>query len=199
MKLRNRQFIASAAMLLTLTVTAAAQQGAVIRREEAPAQGREVERSAVNFSGPWRPPGSSGATRVVGTVIDIRQIPVPNARVQLRNLDTGNVEQTVDSSDNGDYAFEVEGSGTYIVEMVMVDGYVVALSNAGSLARYETLNTVVQLPGRWDFASRNMVLPQSMTSYFGMSANTTITAQTLQIAIEQDVKPTAPGISASPF
>ena len=29
----------------------------------------------------------------------------------------------------------------------MVDGYVLALSNAGSLARYETLQTVVQLPG----------------------------------------------------
>ena len=34
--------------------------------------------------------------------------------------------------------------------MVMVDGYVVALSNAGTIARYETLQTVVQLPGRWD-------------------------------------------------
>ena len=35
----------------------------------------------------------------------------------------------------------------------MVDGYVIALSNAGSLARYETLRTLVQLPGRWDIAA----------------------------------------------
>ena len=51
------------------------------------------------------------------------------------------------ANDNGEYEFLVDDPGTYVVEMVMVDGYVLALSNAGSLARYETLHTVVQLPG----------------------------------------------------
>jgi hypothetical protein len=37
---------------------------------------------------------------------------------------------------------------------VMADGYVVGLSNAGSLARFETLQTVIQLPGRWSGRGR---------------------------------------------
>ena len=87
-------------------------------------------------------------------MIDIRQVPVAHAKVQLRNLVNGTVQQgrrvgrqrRISSSPSID-------PGTYVVEMVLVDGYVLALSNAGSLARFETLQTVVQLPGRWD-ASR---------------------------------------------
>lgn len=188
------------ALLLVFTASLIAEQGqGVIRLEQQPRNEREIERSAVNFAGRWRPAGSTGLTRVIGTVIDIRQMPVPNARIQLRNLDTGNVEMTVDSGVAGDYAFEVEDTGTYVVEMVMVDGYVVALSSAGAVRRYETLNTIVQLPGRWDFASRSLISPQNMTSFFGMSAQTTMTAQTLQIAVEQEVRPTNAGTPVSPF
>jgi hypothetical protein len=196
----TRKILTAIALLAVCTGSLFAQQpGSVIRREEGPRDERELQRPSVSFAAPWRPNGGSTLTRVVGTVVDIRQIPVPNARVQLRNLDTGNVEETVDTSEEGDYLFEVEDPATYIVEMVMVDGYVVALSNAGSVARYETLNTVVQLPGRWDAASRTVVVPQAMTSFFGMSAQTTMTAQTLQIAVEQDIKPTDPGRPVSPL
>lgn len=197
--MRHKQLIALAALVVALTGTVFGEQGGgVIRREEAPPNTRDIQRSGVNFSSAWRPAGTSGFTRVIGTVIDIRQIPVPKATVQLRNLDTGNVEQTVESNDAGEYQFEIEDPSTFVVEMVMVDGYVLALSNAGSLARYETLNTVVQLPGRWDLASRTMSMPQAVTSFFGMSAQTTMTATTLQIAIEQEVKPTDPGRPVSP-
>ena len=58
------------------------------------------------------------------------------------------------ANDAGEYEFLLDDPGTYVVEMSMVDGYVLALSNAGSLARYETLHTVVQLPGRWDAGLR---------------------------------------------
>jgi len=195
---RKLQFIVLAALLVALTDSASGQQGAVIRREEPPSQGREIERSAVNFAGPWRPQGAGSATRVVGTVIDIRQAPVPNARVQLRNLNTGNIEQTADSSELGQYEFELDESGTYVVEMVMVDGAIVALSNAGSLARFETLNTVVQLPGRWDMNTRAMVPVQNMTSFFGMSSATSMTSTTIEIATEQNVRPRDPGVQLSP-
>ncbi len=197
--MRHQQLIANLGLILALGVSAAAEQGGgIIRREEPPPSSREIEQSAVRFAGSWRPNGMSGDTKVIGTVIDIRQVPVSAVRVQLRNLDTGTVEQEVDSNEQGEYEFAVENSGTYIVEMVMVDGYIVALSNAGSLARFETLQTVVQLPGRWDISTRTVVVAQEMTRFFGMSAETTMTATTIQIAVDQDVRPADPGTPVSP-
>lgn len=197
--MRHQQLIANLGVILVLGVSAAgAEQGGVVRREEPPSPTRDIERSSVQFDRGWRPNGANGATKVVGTVIDIRQVPVMNVHLQLRNLDTGNVEQQADSNDLGEYEFEVEESGTYIVEMVMVDGYIVALSNAGSLSRYETLNTVVQLPGRWDFVNRRLVAQQTLSAFFGMSAETSMTAATIQIAVEQEVTPANPGVAVSP-
>lgn len=193
--MRHQQLLANLGVVLALGVgAAAADQGGTIRRQEPPRPRPEIERSAVNFV----PTNATGATRVVGSVIDIRQVPVINVRLQLRNLDTGNVEQQADSNDLGEYEFEVDESGTYIVEMVMVDGYVVGLSNAGSLARFETLNTVVQLPGRWDASLRLVVNERNIAMFFGISAQTTLTATTLQIAVEQQITPANPGTPVSP-
>ena len=196
--MQHHKLLATLGLILAVTATTAGQGGGVIRREDPPSPGREIERSAVNFAGPWRPNGASGDTRIIGTVIDIRQVPVANVRVQLRNLDTGNVEQAGDSDEDGEYQFLLEETGSYIVEMVMVDGYIVALSNAGSLARFETLQTVVQLPGRWNQVTRTMVMPQDMSLFLGMSAQTTMTAATVQIAVEQELRPAHPGTPVSP-
>jgi hypothetical protein len=197
--MRRHKLIACAVLVGALSGTAAGQQaGVIIRQETGPSRERDIERSAVNFAARWRPQNATGVTKIVGTVIDIRQIPVAGAVLKLRNLDTGTIEQTSQSAEQGDYAFEVEESGTYVVEMVLTDGYVIALSNAGSLAQYETLNTVIQLPGRWDFSTRTVVAQQSVTSFFGMSAQTSMTSQTLQLAAEQEVKPTDPGRPVSP-
>jgi hypothetical protein len=197
--MRYQQIVANLGVVLALGVGAsAADQGGTIRREEPPPPSREVERSAVQFASAWHPEGSTGATRVIGTVIDIQQVPVGKARVQLRNLDSGNIEREGEANDAGEYAFEVEHSGTYVVEMVLVDGYIIALSNAGSLARYETLQTVVQLPGRWDQGRRTMVVDPKLTAFFGMSSRTTMTALSIQIAVEQAVKPVDPGVPVSP-
>jgi hypothetical protein len=84
------------------------------------------------------------------------------------------------------------------VEVVGGAGQVVALSNAGALARYETLQTLVRLPGRWDSASRKIELSQNMTSFVGMSAAHTMTAATLTLAIAMDVPPVDPGEAVSP-
>lgn len=195
--MRNHQLIAAIGLILALTIGAAAEQG-VVRREAPPQSGREIERSAVSFAESWRPRGTTSATRVIGTVIDIRQVPVAKATVQLRNLDTGNVEQVSESDGDGEYLFEVEQSGTYVVEMTLVDGYVVALSNAGSLARFETLQTVVQLPGRWDVVSRNVIMSQNVANFFGMSASTSMTAATIELAVDSNIPPADPGIPVSP-
>ncbi len=200
MELRTRQIIALAALLITLSVRASGQQGGgVITREAPPRSEREVERSAVNFTAPWRPGGVTNTdTKIIGTVVDIRQIPVAGARLRLRNLESGNVEQTVDANEQGEYAFDLEEPGTYVVEMLMVEGYVVALSNAGSIGRFETMNTVVQIPGRWDEATRRVITTQNATNFLGMSAETTMTAATIQIAVNNNVTPQNPGVPMSP-
>jgi hypothetical protein len=152
----------------------------------------------IRFAESWRPVEGRGATQIVGAVIDIRQVPVPNAHVQLRNLGSGEIEQEGTSDDQGEYAFTVDEPGTYVVEMVVVDGQVVALSNAGALARYETLQTLVRLPGRWDSVSRTITMPHITANFVGMSAAQTMTAATLALAVEMDVTPVDAGEPVSP-
>jgi hypothetical protein len=152
----------------------------------------------VRFAEAWRPIAGRGATQIVGAVVDIRQVPVANALVQLRNLATGEVTQEGITNEQGEYAFTVEEPGVYIVEVVGGAGQVVALSNAGALARFETLQTLVQLPGRWDSASRTIVWSPNVTNFVGMSAAHTMTAATLTLAIAMDVTPVDPGEAVSP-
>ena len=184
--MRKNLLILCSALIVAASATALAQQAFV-----PPPPG-------VRFLERYRPANAKGDTKIIGTVIDIRQVPVKGARVQLRDLATGLVEQEGTSNENGEYEFNVLNPSTYVVEMVMVDGYVVALSNAGSLGRFETLNTVVQLPGRWDLPSQRVVFDQTMSSYLGVSAQTTMTATTLAIAVEQNIAPRASGEPVSP-
>ena len=153
---------------------------------------------SLKFAEPWRPNRGSGATRVIGTVIDIGQVPVARAKVQLRNLATGLVDDTIETNDKGEYAFEMDASGTYIVEMVLVDGSVISLSNAGSVARFETMQTVIQLPGRWDAAINNVIRQQSFSGFMGMSAQSSMTANTLTLASGQNISPADAGEPVSP-
>ena len=154
-------------------------------------------RPDVTLAETWRPTSASN-TRIVGHVIDIRHSPVAFAQVRLRNLLTGQVAQTATADDNGEYQFIIDEPSTYVVEMLELDGYVIALSNAGTLARYETLQTVVQLPGRWDVSARQMTIPQHPEQFLGMSAQTTMTAATLSMAVAQDISPMDPGEPVSP-
>jgi hypothetical protein len=147
----------------------------------------------VKFAQPWRPSGIAGDTKIIGSVIDFRQVPVPYAKVQLRSLITGTVQQEGESDENGEYEFTIDTPGTYVVEMVTVDGYVAALSNAGSLARFETLRTLVQLPGLWNSLSRNMVMPRNTTSFLGMSAQSTMTSTTMNLALDMNIAPVNSG------
>jgi hypothetical protein len=175
-------------LIAGVTITA---QSASVRRVQPPASG-------VRFVEGWRPANAAGATRIIGNVIDIQQVPVAYARVQLRNLITTQVTQIKDTDANGNYEFIVEDPGTYVVEMALIDGYVVALSNAGSLARYETLRTVVQLPGRWDFANHSIAPSQNISRFLGMSAANSMTATTLWLAAEQSLAAVDPGEPVSP-
>ena len=173
-------------------VTTAAEQRGEVMRVPRPTQG-------VKFLEPHRPADANGtATRVVGTVIDIGQVPVLLAKVQLRDLRTGMVVATDETNEKGEYLFELAEAGTYVVEMLLVEGQVLALSNAGSLGRYETLQTVIQLPGRWDFASRSMFMSPGATSFFGIGSSSSMTSVTIALAGDNDVRPLEIGLSVSP-
>lgn len=192
--MRATIWTAGLAVILAAGVTSAsAQVGSVIRRDVGTPSTRQIEPSSLVFAGPWRPGSASGKTQVIGTVIDIRQVPVSNVRVQLRDLNTGVVIEVTDTNGNGEYEFDLEASGTYVIEMVLADGNVVALSNAGSVSKYETLQTVVQLPGRWDTLAQVVVAPVQAANFVGMSSATTMTAATLTIAVGQSIPPVDPG------
>lgn len=184
--MRNRFLVVLSALIAIASVSALAQQSFT------PA------RSGVRGWEPYSPEGSRRPTRVVGSVIDIGQIPVAHARLVLRDLATGLAEQVGESNDNGEYEFTGLQPSTYVVEMRLFDGSVIALSNAGSVGRHETLNTVVQLPGRWEAGRSQMVMPQNLSDYFGMSAQTSMTAATLQAASDQNIKPADAGEPVSP-
>lgn len=193
--MRHLTAIFGVGVILALgAVVAAEQRGGNVTLELPPMSGIS---NALRFTAPWSPEGSGG-TRILGTVIDIRQVPVAKVKVRLRNLTTGEVIAETVSNENGEYAFPELEPGLYVVEMLVDNRYVVALSNAGSVARFETMQTVIQLPGRWDTATATVVPQQSVANFMGMSAATTLTAATLITAVAEDVPTSAPGVNTSP-
>ena len=158
-----------------------------------------VARPSLRLDDRWVPESGRATAEIIGAVIDSRQIPVEGARVRLRDLNKGTVEQASITDQRGEYRFEVEEASTYVVEMVVADGRVIALSNAGTVSRFETLRTLIQLPGRWDLAQGEVVEDQHFTDFLGMSAALTMTASTLEIATAQQVTPADPGEPVSAF
>ena len=154
--------------------------------------------TGVRLAEPWRPSATKGLGRIVGTVVDEHRSRVPNARMQLRNLITGEVEQETTANERGEYEFTIANPSTFVVEMILVGGGVVALSNAGSVSRDDTLQTVVQISGRWDGATSRVVPLQHVTDYFGMSSRATMTAATLELAVDLNIPASDPGEPVSP-
>jgi hypothetical protein len=183
--MRNTVLAVCAAVTVTASMTTLAQQGFV------PAQ------SGIRAVESYRPE-SAGDTKVIGTVIDIQQVPVKYAKLQIRNLATGRLTGEAIANEKGEFEFKLEEPSTYVVEALLRDGSIGALSGAGSVNRYQTVQTVVQLPGRWDASTERVVFDQNWAVFLGVSGQTTLTAQTLELAIEQNVAPQEPGEPVSP-
>jgi hypothetical protein len=187
--MKIRSFVAIFVLAIT-TGPFVSAQGGVVRF--VPPQPRML-----HLLEPWKPEGKSD-TRVIGNIIDIRQLPVASVRLQLRDLSNGRVVRESLSGQQGEYEFTVSEPGTYVVEMLSGIGQVVALSNAGFLTRFQTMSTFIQLPGRWDMSSSTLIPHQSVTAYFGMSAQNTMTAATLQAATNSNLAPADAGEPVSP-
>ena len=69
-------------------------------------------------------PAVPGTSRLVGTAFNTNLQPLPNATVQIRNLQTGAVVGSTISGDRGEFTFIDLAPGTYIVEIVNAAGTV---------------------------------------------------------------------------
>lgn len=182
-------------VVATLGTTLLAEQRGVARLEPPPPSGVST---GVRFAARYAPPGGGGPTRVIGSVIDFRQTPVARVKVRLRNIDTGEIMAETESAADGTYDFLEIEPGNYVVEMFIDSQYIVAASNVGAVARSQTFSTVIQLPGRWESQLQSVVVQQSVVSFVGVSAATTMTAATLTEAVAQEIRAVDVGVMVSP-
>lgn len=192
--MRHPLAVIGVGLVIAFGVAVNAEQRGTVSLDRAPSTGIS---NALKFAAPWRPDGNA-STRIIGSVIDVKRTPVAKVKVRLRNISTGEVMAETESDNNGDYAFPELDPGLYVVEMFIDDRYVVALSNTGTVARFETVQTVIQLPGRWDLGSQSIMAASNPVTFMGMSAATTFTAATLVTALAQEVPTADQGVLTSP-
>ncbi len=84
-------------------------------------------------------------TSILGAAWYADNSPIPNARLRLRNLQTGRVEATTVGGEDGRFTFASVESGSYLVELVSESGGVLALGQPFTIAPGETVATFVRL------------------------------------------------------
>lgn len=109
---------------------------------------------ATNTAAPPNVAGTAGGpvpTRnqsfIYGQVVDGNSAPIPNARVQLRNLETTQIEQVSRANYLGEFGFVVQPEIPYVVELADQAGRIIAVgdvitAHAGDVAAA----TMVALP-----------------------------------------------------
>jgi len=126
---------------------------------------------------------------LVGLARTSLNMPIPYARVLLRNIRTGRVESRATANDEGRFSFLDVDASAYIVELLGSDGSVVATSEMVALARGDVRQTMVR-----------MAAPASnVAAAFGNSLTGTL-SQTANIAASNDVTRTTSNLTpqASP-
>jgi hypothetical protein len=94
--------------------------------------------------------GGSGAsvrhaTTVIGSAWNQDNTAIAGARVQLRNLDDGEVVATTVGDEAGKFTFANIEPGTYVVELVGANGKVITVGQAFVIAQGETVATFVRI------------------------------------------------------
>jgi hypothetical protein len=186
----TRKSVTVIGLVIATSTTLGAQVGTISRAERA--------KPALRFNEALPSAPAARETMIVGLVIDVSHVPVPGAMVRLRDIVSGAVVQESQANDHGEYRFLVAEPGTYVVEMVLANGHVAALSNAAALERFQTRETLVQLPGRWNSVDRTVRAPYRTMDIFGASRATTLTADTLIIAVQRNISALHAGEPVSP-
>jgi hypothetical protein len=130
---------------------------------------------------------SASTNAVIGTARGADRNPLPEARLQLRDLRSGRIVERGVADAEGRFAFRSVEPGTYIVEMTLTDGSVVALSEAVTIGSGEIVQTLVQLPAR--SRSFGWWLGSTTTSALSSAASLGI----LTVEPGAQVSPTTPG------
>jgi hypothetical protein len=99
-------------------------------------------------SAPVRP-GSAAATGAVrGVVWTAENSPLPNAKVRLRNLQSGRVESEAVTTERGEFVFEHVPSASFLTEVVDEAAKVVAVGQSFRIESGEAIATFVRIPAR---------------------------------------------------
>lgn len=99
-----------------------------------------------------RPPqaGASGAVgaramSIRGAAWNADNSPIPNARLRLRDVDTGRIAATTLGNDIGQFKFDNIEGGSYVIELVSESGKILTVGHTFSVAPGETVTTFVRL------------------------------------------------------
>ena len=124
-------------------------------------------------------PIETGVVR--GVVWNGDNSPIANAKVRLRNIETGRVVSATETSADGQFLLADIAKGSYLAELVSDNGKVLAVGSAFRVGPGETVSTIIRLPTRrW---------------YSGMFSN----AAAAVIAAASSVGLTAVGTHAPPI
>ena len=85
---------------------------------------------------------------IQGTALSANRGPLPNARVQLRNIGSGRVEDITTTNHIGEFSFIADPDNAYIVELADDATRVLAASEMVAARAGETVGVLVVLPAR---------------------------------------------------
>jgi hypothetical protein len=85
---------------------------------------------------------------ILGVALDSLDSPLPNAKLRLRNAQTGHVEALALSDRAGEFGFESLDPGSYVVELLDDRGAVLAASELVTVDVGETVVTLVKQVNR---------------------------------------------------
>jgi hypothetical protein len=83
-----------------------------------------------------------------GVALDRSQVPIPNAKVRLRNLEINDIEQVVTADEFGAFSFAAQPNVPYVVEIADHAGRVIAVGDVIMANTGEVAGAVVSLPAR---------------------------------------------------
>jgi hypothetical protein len=130
--------------------------------------------------------GTSAAQGVVsGTARDAQGQALPNARLQLRNVDTAQVVATGRSKADGAYEFTGIAPGNYVVEIVDDSGSVLGVSSSAALSGAGITGLIVSLTSTAAGGGAFFASTAGILLLVGIGAGVTATV----IALNNDASP----------
>jgi hypothetical protein len=160
----------AAVLLATFTGTLpvwAGQQGLRPRVTPTVARNSFARNSAMGTANPAVSTAAGPAVSMIqGSAQYADRTPIPYARLRLRNLVTGQIEQTTTADYAGEFSFLISPQPSYVVELVDEAGRVLSTGGVVSAQAGQTAGALVMLPAR----------AMTLAGYFGNTAGAIMSA-----------------------